>query len=198
MVDIEKIDEVEPGRLCIISTGSQGEPMSALALMATGESRWLSVTDGDVVVLSSHAIPGNEWAVAKVMDGLARRGADVIHAGTAHVHESGHARQGELATLLSIARPARSFPSTASTATSCATPGSPSRWASPRARFSCARTGTASPSTTTASTSTARCRRPTSSSTGSPATWAWGCSATTGAGRGGGRGRRGHAGPEDR
>ena len=108
MVDIEKIDEVEPGRLCIISTGSQGEPMSALALMATGESRWLSVTDGDVVVLSSHAIPGNEWAVAKVMDGLARRGADVIHAGTAHVHESGHARQGELATLLSIARP-RSF-----------------------------------------------------------------------------------------
>jgi ribonuclease J len=110
MVDIEKIDEVEPGRLCIISTGSQGEPMSALALMASGESRWLSVTDGDVVVLSSHAIPGNEWAVAKVMDGLARRGADVIHAGTAHVHESGHARQGELATLLSIARPQSFIP----------------------------------------------------------------------------------------
>src|SRR5580693_7061958 len=82
--------------------------MSALALLASGENRRLSVRDGDVVVLSSHAIPGNEWAVSKVMDGLARRGADVIHAGIAHVHESGHARQGELATLLSIARP-RSF-----------------------------------------------------------------------------------------
>jgi ribonuclease J len=104
-IDIEKIDEVPPDHLCVISTGSQGEPMSALSLMASGESRWLNVAEGDVVVLSSHAIPGNEWAVAKVMDGLARRGAEVVHAGTAHVHESGHARQGELATLLSIARP---------------------------------------------------------------------------------------------
>jgi ribonuclease J len=108
IVDIDEVDKVEPGELCIISTGSQGEPMSALSLMAGGESRFVEVREGDVVVLSSHAIPGNEWAVAKVMDGLARRGADVIHAGTAHVHESGHARQGELATLLSIARP-RSF-----------------------------------------------------------------------------------------
>jgi ribonuclease J len=65
----------------------------------------LDVTEGDVVVLSSHAIPGNEWAVAKVMDGLARKGAEVVHAGTAHVHESGHARQGELSTMLSIAKP---------------------------------------------------------------------------------------------
>jgi ribonuclease J len=104
-IDIEKIDEVPPDHLCVISTGSQGEPMSALSLMASGESRWLNVAEGDVVVLSSHAIPGNEWAVAQVMDGLARRGAEVVHAGTAHVHESGHARQGELATLLSIARP---------------------------------------------------------------------------------------------
>lgn len=84
--------------------------MSALSLMAGGESRWLNIVDGDVVVLSSHAIPGNEWAVSKVMDGLARRGAEVIHAAVAHVHESGHARQGELATLLSIARPASFVP----------------------------------------------------------------------------------------
>ena len=110
MIDIETIGGVEPGRLCVISTGSQGEPMSALALMAGGESRWLEIREGDVVVLSSHAIPGNEWAVAKVMDGLARRGADVIHAGVVHVHESGHARQGELATLLSIAKPASFVP----------------------------------------------------------------------------------------
>ena len=106
--DIETIGDHNPGEICVISTGSQGEPMSALAQMASGESRWLHIEEGDVVVLSSHAIPGNEWAVAKVMDGLARRGAEVIHAGVAHVHESGHARQGELATLLSIARP-RSF-----------------------------------------------------------------------------------------
>ena len=105
MVDIEKVGDHDPGGICVISTGSQGEPMSALALMASGESRWLTVVDGDVVVLSSHAIPGNEWAVAKVMDGLARRGAEVIHSGVAHVHESGHARQGELATLLAVARP---------------------------------------------------------------------------------------------
>ncbi len=108
LVDLEEIGKVPPGELCILSTGSQGEPMSALSLMASGESRWLTIEDGDVVVLSSHAIPGNEWAVAKVMDGLARRGAEVIHAATDHVHESGHARQGELATLLSVARP-RSF-----------------------------------------------------------------------------------------
>ncbi len=110
IVDIEEIDRVDPGELCILSTGSQGEPMSALSLMAGGESRWLNIVDGDVVVLSSHAIPGNEWAVGKVMDGLARRGAEVIHASVAHVHESGHARQGELATLLSIARPASFVP----------------------------------------------------------------------------------------
>jgi ribonuclease J len=110
IVEIEKIDEMPPGELCILSTGSQGEPMSALSLMAAGESRWLTVGDGDVVVLSSHAIPGNEWAVSKVMDGLARRGAEVIHASIAHVHESGHARQGELATLLSIAKPASFVP----------------------------------------------------------------------------------------
>ncbi|MGH9303485.1 MAG: ribonuclease J [Acidimicrobiales bacterium] len=105
IIDIEKIDKLAPGALCVVSTGSQGEPMSALSLMASGESRFVDVHDLDAVVLSSHAIPGNEWAVAKVMDGLARRGAEVIHAGVAHVHESGHARQGELATLLSIARP---------------------------------------------------------------------------------------------
>jgi ribonuclease J len=110
IVDIEEIDHVDPGELCILSTGSQGEPMSALSLMAGGESRWLNIVDGDVVVLSSHAIPGNEWAVGKVMDGLARRGAEVIHASTAHVHESGHARQGELQTLLSIAKPASFVP----------------------------------------------------------------------------------------
>lgn len=110
LVDVERVDELAPGEVCVISTGSQGEPMSALSLLAAGESRRLSVVDGDVVVLSSHAIPGNEWAVAKVIDGLARRGANIIHSGVAHVHESGHGRQGELATLINVARPACFIP----------------------------------------------------------------------------------------
>jgi ribonuclease J len=105
LVDIEEIGRLAPGEICVISTGSQGEPMSALALLASGESRWLRIERGDVVVLSSHAIPGNEWAVSKVIDSLARRGAEVVHSATAYVHESGHAKRGELMTLLTVARP---------------------------------------------------------------------------------------------
>jgi ribonuclease J len=105
LIDVDKVDELSPGEVCVISTGSQGEPMSALSLLAAGESRRLTVAEGDIVVLSSHAIPGNEWAVAKVIDGLARRGANIIHSGIAHVHESGHGKQGELATLINVARP---------------------------------------------------------------------------------------------
>ena len=105
LVDIEQVGGMQPNKVCVISTGSQGEPMSALALMAAGENKWLKVGAGDLVVLSSHAIPGNESAVAKVIDGLFRMGAEVVHSGIADVHVSGHAMQGELATLLSIAKP---------------------------------------------------------------------------------------------
>src|SRR5436305_6724601 len=73
--------------------------------MAAGENKWLKVGDGDTVILSSHAIPGNEAAVSKVIDGLMRMGCEVIHSGVAAVHASGHAMQGELKTLLSIAHP---------------------------------------------------------------------------------------------
>ena len=104
-VDIDEIDSLQPGQVCVISTGSQGEPMSALALLASGENRRFVLSEGDVVVLSSHAIPGNEWAVSRVMNGLSRRGAEVIHSGIAYVHESGHAKQGELQTLLALATP---------------------------------------------------------------------------------------------
>jgi ribonuclease J len=107
-IDIEEIETLEPGRICVISTGSQGEPMSALSLLAAGENKWLRIERDDVVVLSSHAIPGNEWAVSQVIDGLSRRGAEVVHSANAYVHESGHAKRGELMTLLNVARP-RSF-----------------------------------------------------------------------------------------
>jgi ribonuclease J len=105
LIDIEKVSDLDPTRVCIISTGSQGEPMSALALMASGESKWVSVGKGDLVILSSHAIPGNEASVGKVIDGLHRMGAEVVHSGLAQVHVSGHAKREELKTLLAIARP---------------------------------------------------------------------------------------------
>ncbi len=105
IVEIEDIDDLEPGKVCVLSTGSQGEPMSALARLATGENRSLSLAEGDVVVISAHPIPGNEWSVGRVIDGLHRRGVEVIHSGVQAVHVSGHARQGELAMLMSVTRP---------------------------------------------------------------------------------------------
>ncbi len=105
LVDIEKTAGMDPRRVCVISTGSQGEPMSALSLMAAGDNKWISVGPGDLVVLSSHAIPGNETNVGKVIDGLSRLGAEVVHSGLAEVHVSGHAKRDELKTLLSLARP---------------------------------------------------------------------------------------------
>jgi ribonuclease J len=110
VIDIEKIGDYRSNQVCVISTGSQGEPMSALALMAAGDSKWLTVGEGDLVILSSHAIPGNEANVGKVIDGLYRLGAEVVHSGLAGVHVSGHAMQEELKTLLSIARPQAFIP----------------------------------------------------------------------------------------
>jgi ribonuclease J len=105
LVDVERVDDLPDGEVCIVSTGSQGEPLSALSLMAAGENKLVRLRRGDVVVISAHPIPGNEWAVGRVIDGLHRRGAEVVHTGIEPVHVSGHARQGELRTLLSVARP---------------------------------------------------------------------------------------------
>jgi ribonuclease J len=79
--------------------------MSALALMATRNNRWLDVGPDDTVILSSHPIPGNEMNVSKVIDGLVRLGAEVVHSGIEDVHASGHAKQEELKTMLSIVDP---------------------------------------------------------------------------------------------
>ena len=73
--------------------------------MASGDNRWLKVGEHDTVILSSHAIPGNEFNVNRVIDGLLRNGAEVIHSGVADVHATGHAQADELKTLLSITRP---------------------------------------------------------------------------------------------
>jgi len=105
LVDIEEIDKYEPGQVCVISTGSQGEPMSALALMASSESRWLTLAPHDTVILSSHPIPGNEMNVSKVIDGLVRQGVEVVYSGIADVHATGHAKAEELKTYHSIVQP---------------------------------------------------------------------------------------------
>jgi ribonuclease J len=105
LVPIEDADRYGPGELCVLSTGSQGEPLSALSLLAAGENKWLQLGPGDVVVISAHPIPGNEWAVGRVIDRLHRRGAEVVHTGVEPVHVSGHARQGELQTMLSVVQP---------------------------------------------------------------------------------------------
>jgi len=105
LVDVETVDSLPAGQVCVISTGSQGEPMSALSRLASGENRFFTLRPDDVVVISAHPIPGNEWSVGRVIDGLHRRGVEVIHSGVEAVHVSGHARQGELATLLSVVQP---------------------------------------------------------------------------------------------
>jgi len=105
LVDVEVMENLPDGEVCIISTGSQGEPLSALSLMAAGENKLVRLRPGDVVVISAHPIPGNEWAVGRVIDGLYRSGAEVVHSGVEPVHVSGHARQGELQMLLAVARP---------------------------------------------------------------------------------------------
>jgi ribonuclease J len=103
--DITDIDDIDDDKLCVISTGSQGEPFSALALLAASDNKFLRLGPGDVVIMSSHPIPGNEANVSKTIDGMVRLGAEVVHSGISDVHSTGHARQEELKTFLSIARP---------------------------------------------------------------------------------------------
>jgi ribonuclease J len=90
--------------LCM-ATGSQGEPMSALSRIAIDDHRYVKVGPDDTVVLSARSIPGNEKAIGRVMNHLARRGADVIHEGIKHVHVSGHGSAEELKLMLSLVRP---------------------------------------------------------------------------------------------
>ncbi|MDR1989965.1 MAG: ribonuclease J [Acidobacteriaceae bacterium] len=90
--------------LCLC-TGSQGEPMSALSRIAVDDHRHVKVTADDVVVLSARAIPGNEKAISRVMNHLARRGASVVHEGLKHVHVSGHASVEELKLMLTLVQP---------------------------------------------------------------------------------------------
>lgn len=105
LVDIEEIDRFDSEQICIICTGSQGEPMSALSLMAANQNRWLKLGGDDTVILSSTPIPGNEHNVSKVINGLSRLGVEVVHTGIADVHATGHAKAEELRLYHSIVQP---------------------------------------------------------------------------------------------
>nr|WP_272902146.1 ribonuclease J [Brevibacterium daeguense] len=104
LIDLREVDKLPDDQVVLMCTGSQGEPMAALSRMASGDHR-IEVGEGDTVILASSLIPGNENAVFRVINGLMRLGANVIHKGTAKVHVSGHASAGELLYCYNIVRP---------------------------------------------------------------------------------------------
>ncbi|MGZ8662410.1 MAG: ribonuclease J, partial [Actinomycetota bacterium] len=105
VIDISEVADIDPGRVVVICTGSQGEPFSALSLMAQRQHKWVKLQEGDTVVLSSSLIPGNEPAIHRVVDALYRTGADVFHMPADAVHASGHAAAEELRLMLSLVKP---------------------------------------------------------------------------------------------
>ncbi|MEH0111167.1 ribonuclease J [Tersicoccus sp. MR15.9] len=109
LVDMKRVDDYPQEKIVLMSTGSQGEPMAALSRMANGDHR-VQVGRGDTVILASSLIPGNENAVYRVINGLMKLGADVVHKGNAKVHVSGHAAAGELLYCYNIVRPRQVMP----------------------------------------------------------------------------------------
>jgi ribonuclease J len=109
LVDMREAEDMDPRDVVLISTGSQGEPMSALSRMA-GRDHPIRIEEDDTVILASSLIPGNETAVYRVINGLTRLGARVVHKGGALVHVSGHAHAGELLFVLNVTRPGNFMP----------------------------------------------------------------------------------------
>jgi ribonuclease J len=109
LVDIKKLDDLADDKIVLVCTGSQGEPMAALSRMANRDHR-IDVGPGDTVLLASSLIPGNENAVYRVINGLMRLGANVVHKGNAKVHVSGHASAGELIYCYNIVKPRNVMP----------------------------------------------------------------------------------------
>jgi ribonuclease J len=109
LIDQKRIDEHADSELVIMCTGSQGEPMAALSRMANGDHK-VQLTEGDTVILASSLIPGNENSVFRIINGLMRLGATVVHKGTARVHVSGHAAAGELLYCYNIVEPGYVMP----------------------------------------------------------------------------------------
>ena len=109
LVDVKQLNDLPDRKVVLVCTGSQGEPMAALSRMASRDHR-IEVGEGDTVLLASSLIPGNENAVYRVINGLMRLGANVVHKGNAKVHVSGHASAGELLYLYNIVKPRNVMP----------------------------------------------------------------------------------------
>ncbi len=110
IVDVGSLDTFPPDRVVVVCTGSQGEPLSALSLIAAGEHKAVRVEEGDTVILSASPIPGNESAVHRVINSLYRSGAEVHHSETSAVHASGHAAADELAEMIEVVKPKHFVP----------------------------------------------------------------------------------------
>ena len=105
ILDVKKVNSFPDNEILIITTGSQGEPMSALTRMSTGLHKQVNIKKGDSVILSSKVIPGNEKAISSTINSLYRRGADVVYDKLARVHVSGHACQEELKLMINLTKP---------------------------------------------------------------------------------------------
>lgn len=110
IVDIDKIGKIPYDKLCIISTGTQGEPMSALTRMSQNDFRKVVINEKDTVILSASAIPGNEKLIYNVINNLYRMGADVIYQSISEIHVSGHACREELKLMFSLIKPSFFIP----------------------------------------------------------------------------------------
>jgi ribonuclease J len=110
LIDLNEAESLPGRRVLYISTGSQGEPLSALSRMANCEHPTVRIAPDDTVLLASSLIPGNETSVGEVINGLSRLGATVVHRSTALVHVSGHAPAGELRYLLNAVHPKNLMP----------------------------------------------------------------------------------------
>ncbi len=105
LVDIDEMNKYNPEQMVIITTGSQGEPMSALVRIALGDHKKINIRDGDCIIISAHPIPGNEKTVSRVINELFKRGADVIYDALADTHVSGHACADEIKMLHALCKP---------------------------------------------------------------------------------------------
>src|SRR5207253_1699275 len=105
LVELEQLGELPANRQVILSTGSQGEPHSALALMAAEEHKYVRIERGDLVIISARVIPGNERTIGRVVNALYRLGAEVLYEDNAFVHVSGHASQEDLKMMFNLTRP---------------------------------------------------------------------------------------------
>ncbi|MBC7347863.1 MAG: ribonuclease J, partial [Clostridia bacterium] len=105
LVDLDEVNRLPHREVVILTTGSQGEPMSALSRMAAADHKQVEIVPGDTVIISANPVPGNEKMVGRIVDQLFRQGADVIHEALSGIHVSGHASQEELKLMLNLVRP---------------------------------------------------------------------------------------------